>query len=385
MQNAGSRVIFGGLPLATAALALAIFIADTVTNIEISFSVFYVLTVLMASRFCEPSGIILVTAGCVALTLISYIITPPGGAPIGGIVNTVISAATIVLTAALVLKDQTRETLRQELAKRAAELEAANKELELFAYSVSHDLRAPLRHIFGYAELLQKQAFSSLDDKSQRYIKTIQDASKRMGNLIDDLLAFSRVGRAETRKAVVNLEQLVKEVVAELGQDTVGRVIVWKIGALQTCYGDRSLLKLVLTNLISNAIKYTRVRSRAEIEIGCANKNGSEVEVFVRDNGAGFDMRYVDKLSEYFSACIRPRNLRGPASDWPPFSASSIATVAPCGPRERWTAVRPSIFQFQEPTSGGKREQIRTYFVGGRRPKGPRAHLNGIGGIQTGQ
>jgi K+-sensing histidine kinase KdpD len=116
-------------------------------------------------------------------------------------------------------EDEIRE-LNQELAKRAAELETANKELESFAYSVSHDLRAPLRHMVGYSELLQRQASSLLDEKSHRYIRTILESAKRMGNLIDDLLAFSRIGRAETKNTEVDLEQLVKEVVAALGQDT---------------------------------------------------------------------------------------------------------------------------------------------------------------------
>jgi signal transduction histidine kinase len=195
-------------------------------------------------------------------------------------------------------EDEIRK-LNQELGKRAAELEASNKELESFAYSVSHDLRAPLRHMVGYSELLQKQASSLLDDKSQRFIRTILDSAKRMGNLIDDLLAFSRIGRAATRETEVDLEQLVKEVVAEIGQDTKSRDIAWKIGALPVCYGDRSMLKLVVVNLVSNAAKFTRMRKPAEIEIGCVDRD-KEVEVFVRDNGAGFDMQYVDKLFGVF-------------------------------------------------------------------------------------
>jgi K+-sensing histidine kinase KdpD len=195
-------------------------------------------------------------------------------------------------------EDEIRK-LNQELGKRAAELEASNKELESFAYSVSHDLRAPLRHMVGYSELLQRQASSLLDEKSQRFIRTILDSAKRMGNLIDDLLAFSRIGRAATRETEVDLEQLVKEVVAEIGQDTKSRDIAWKIGALPVCYGDRSMLKLVVVNLVSNAAKFTRMRKPAEIDIGCVDRD-KEVEVFVRDNGAGFDMQYVDKLFGVF-------------------------------------------------------------------------------------
>ena len=192
------------------------------------------------------------------------------------------------------------EGLDQELAKRAAELETTNKELESFAYSVSHDLRAPLRHTVGFAELLQKQASSSLDDKSRRYMQLILESSKRIGNLIDDLLGFSRIGRAETNKSEVDMESLVGEVVAELGQETKDRNIDWNIGPLPVCYGDRSMLKVVLMNLLSNAVKFTRIRKRVEIEIGCADRCEDQAELFVRDNGAGFDMQYVDKLFGVF-------------------------------------------------------------------------------------
>jgi PAS domain S-box-containing protein len=205
--------------------------------------------------------------------------------------------------AILELNNDITELKREQASlhkKRAAELEAANKELESFAYSVSHDLRAPLRHMVGYSELLQRQASSLLDEKSQRFIQTILDSAKRMGNLIDDLLAFSRIGRAETRKTEVDLEQLVKEVVAEVRQDTRSREIAWKIGALPVCYGDRSMLRLAVVNLVSNAVKFTRMRSPAEIEIGCVDLDEKEVEMFVKDNGAGFEMQYVDKLFGVF-------------------------------------------------------------------------------------
>ena len=207
-------------------------------------------------------------------------------------------------------EDEIRQ-LNQELTKQAAELEASNKELESFAYSVSHDLRAPLRHVVGFSELLQRQASSSLDDKSRRYMQTILESAKRMGNLIDDLLGFSRIGRAETKKTAVNLEQLVREVVAELRQETNGRDIDWKIGALPVCYGDRSMLKIVLVNLVSNAVKFTRLRSRAEIQIGCVDLKENQVEVFVKDNGAGFDMQYVNKLFGVFQRLHRPEEFEG--------------------------------------------------------------------------
>jgi light-regulated signal transduction histidine kinase (bacteriophytochrome) len=197
---------------------------------------------------------------------------------------------------------QAREirVLNVELEKRSLALEASNKELEAFAYSVSHDLRAPLRHMAGFAELLQKNAASKLDDKAQRYLRTILDSAQRMGNLIDDLLAFSRIGRVETQKAAVNLDQLVKEAMGEVQNEIHGREIEWRIDKLPVCYGDRSMLRLVLVNLLSNAVKFTRARAKAEIEVGCGNGSADEVVVFVKDNGAGFDMKYVDKLFGVF-------------------------------------------------------------------------------------
>jgi PAS domain S-box-containing protein len=197
-------------------------------------------------------------------------------------------------------REQDIQNLNQELAKRSTELESINRELEAFAYSVSHDLRAPLRHMGGYAEMLQKKASSVVDEKSNHYMAMILDAAKRMGNLIDDLLAFSRIGRVEQQNTLVSLAQLVREAITEVRQDTEGRNIAWKIGALPDFYGDRSMLRLVMVNLISNAIKFTRKRPQAEIEIGCANGSAADLVVFVRDNGVGFDMKYVNKLFGVF-------------------------------------------------------------------------------------
>jgi signal transduction histidine kinase len=201
--------------------------------------------------------------------------------------------------------------LNEELTGRAAELAAANKELESFAYSVSHDLRAPLRHLVGYSELLQKHASNGLDDKSRRYVQTILESGKRMGNLIDDLLAFSRIGRAEARTTAVDLQQLVTDVASEIGAQAKGQDISWNIGALPVCYGDRALLRLVLVNLLSNAVKFSAARSPVEVEIGSVDGHGDESEIFVRDNGVGFDMRYVDKLFGVFQRLHRADEFEG--------------------------------------------------------------------------
>ena len=211
-----------------------------------------------------------------------------------------------------------RRRIEQELAKanadlkkRSIELEASNKELEAFAYSTSHDLRAPLRHVAGYSELLQKHASSALDEKSRRYVAMILESAKRMGTLIDDLLAFSRIGRTEAHNTLVSLEQVVREVLSEVERETDGRDIAWKVGALPSLHGDRAMLRVALHNLIANAVKFTRTRPQAEIEIGSTNGKPDEVVVFVRDNGVGFDMKYVGKLFGVFQRLHRPESFEG--------------------------------------------------------------------------
>jgi PAS domain S-box-containing protein len=206
------------------------------------------------------------------------------------------------------------EEIRQlnlELGKKTNDLEASNKELEAFAYSVSHDLRAPLRHMVGFTELLQKHIGPGLDEKGNRYIRIILESAKKMGNLIDDLLAFSRIGRAEARQTMVSLEQLVKEVLTEMQQETGGRNIAWKVSALPSLYGDRSMLRLALVNLISNAVKFTRTQPQAEIEIGSMEKKEEGVVVFVRDNGVGFDMKYAHKLFGVFQRLHQSDSFEG--------------------------------------------------------------------------
>ena len=208
-------------------------------------------------------------------------------------------------------RDERIHTLNQELTRRSRDLEAINKELEAFAYSTSHDLRAPLRHMVGFAELLQKNAGPQLDERGRRHMTMILEAGKRMGDLIDDLLAFSRLGRAETRETMVSLDQLVKEVQNEVAQETEGRNITWKVGPLPDLYGDRSMLKVVLFNLISNSIKFTRNSSHPEIEIGSNDEPTDGVVVFIKDNGVGFDMKYVNKLFGVFQRLHRTEEFEG--------------------------------------------------------------------------
>jgi len=191
------------------------------------------------------------------------------------------------------------ETANRELLQRTAQLEAANKELESFSYSVSHDLRAPLRHITGYALLLEKKASPILDETTLHYLNTISESAKQMGNLIDDLLAFSRMGRSEVKKSRTHLGYLVKGILKDLQEEIKDRDIAWNVGELPEVFCDGSMLRLVFVNLISNAAKFTRPRPKALIEIGCVSEQ-EEFIFFVRDNGVGFDPKYKDKLFGVF-------------------------------------------------------------------------------------
>jgi light-regulated signal transduction histidine kinase (bacteriophytochrome) len=191
------------------------------------------------------------------------------------------------------------EELEQRVLERTAQLEAAVKELEDVSYTVSHNLRAPLRHIDGFLELLQKRTAATLDEQSRHYMATISDSARHMGLLIDGLLAFLRLERCELSHLPVDLNALVQEVIRDFEPETQGRTINWHIAPLPIVSGDRAMLHQVLVNLLSNALKFTRGCAPADIEVGFQTGE-KETIIFVRDNGVGFDMAYADKLFGVF-------------------------------------------------------------------------------------
>ena len=200
--------------------------------------------------------------------------------------------------------------LETRVAERTAELEAANKELEAFSYSVSHDLRAPLRHIEGFVEILSTNKGPCLDDEAKHFLQTITESAQQMGRLIDDLLAFSRTARAELQCTRVSAVELVRSCQRSLSHETEHRKIQWLIQELPEVEADPTLLQQVMLNLLGNAIKYTRTREEAQIEIGSC-PSAREHVLYVRDNGVGFDSRYAHKLFSVFQRLHRAADFEG--------------------------------------------------------------------------
>jgi K+-sensing histidine kinase KdpD len=319
-RHSSGRLIFRyGMALGSIAAATALGFFAERCNLHESIFTIYLLAVALTSWYAGAWPA--VTAFAVGELAFDYFFTPPlyslsvtrqdiayfpvftlfSGLLIWfGVVRRRVEGALRQSRDVLKAEVEQRRALNVELAKRSDELQATNKELEAFAYSVSHDLRAPVRHIAGFTELLQKHSDAVLDDKSRHHIRMILDAANRMGSLVDDLLAFSRIGRVEPQKTTIHLERLVKDVIGEIAPDTQSRKIIWRVGTLPICYGDPSLLRLVFNNLVSNAVKFTRARPQAEIEIDSLNHTPDEVVVFIKDNGVGFDMKYKDKLFGVF-------------------------------------------------------------------------------------
>lgn len=202
------------------------------------------------------------------------------------------------------------EELEQRVAKRTEELAQANKELESFTYSVSHDLRAPLRHINGFAQMLEQECAKSPSPEVHRLLSRIRFGARNMGQLVDDLLRLARVGRQELMLQECPLGDIVSQVLRELRSETEGRQIEWKVGSLPTVWCDLGLMRQVFANLISNAVKYTRTRAPAVVTVSSRQENGEHV-ISIRDNGVGFDMKYAEKLFGVFQRLHRVEEFEG--------------------------------------------------------------------------
>jgi light-regulated signal transduction histidine kinase (bacteriophytochrome) len=224
-----------------------------------------------------------------------------------------LNAAQATLVRDLQASQRAADRAAASLEEANARLLGANQELEAFSYSASHDLRAPLRNVTGFLELLRQRIKDNLDDESARFFTVMTSETRRMGALIDDLLAFSRVSRAEMKVVPVNLDTLVAEVRQELQPDAAGREIEWRIGALPPIEGDLVLVRQVLSNLLGNALKFTRQRTPAIIEVGARPASGGDrtATIFVRDNGAGYDPKYAEKLFGVFQRLHSQRDFEG--------------------------------------------------------------------------
>jgi light-regulated signal transduction histidine kinase (bacteriophytochrome) len=202
------------------------------------------------------------------------------------------------------------ERLAAKLEDKVTELEAANQELEAFSYSVSHDLRAPLRAMDGFSRILLERHADGLSDDGHGYLERIRGSAQRMGQLIDDLLTFARTSRKPLARRTIDLTELVQEVLTELAAERTHRQLDMKVKELPPCQGDPTLMKHVYVNLLQNALKFTRRRETAHIEVG-AQRVDDEVVYYVKDNGAGFDMQYADKLFGVFQRLHRPTDFEG--------------------------------------------------------------------------
>lgn len=232
--------------------------------------------------------------------------------------------------------------LETRVAERTTELQAANAELEAFSYSVSHDLRGPLRHISGFVNLLRIDVGPELSDKSTRLLGVIEDAARRMGRLIDDLLAFSRLAHSAVHKTSVSLDDLVKDTLGDFPAEPDARPVAWRVHPLPVVQADRALLRLVFVNLIANAIKFSRGREHPAIEIGSAPSDAGETVVFIRTTAWASTRCTRANSSVCFSACTRRKNSRAQVLASPTSSASSGVMADGCGPTVRWTPARHS-------------------------------------------
>jgi light-regulated signal transduction histidine kinase (bacteriophytochrome) len=240
---------------------------------------------------------------------------------------------------------QLNEELEQRVFQRTAQLESANKQLESFTYSVSHDLRAPLRAIDGYSQIIMEDYSANLNDEAKELFSVIRQSTQRMNQLIEDLLTFSRVQRAEMEPNSIDMQSLVNTAFFELTAPKERERIDLQISELPCIHGDPTLMRQVWDNLIGNAIKFSSKKERAIIEIG-SQTNDKEIIYFIRDNGAGFDMRYASKLFGVFQRLHTEKEFKGTGVGLPLCIELFTNTADGCGQKVAWKMALLSIFHF---------------------------------------
>jgi two-component system sensor kinase len=256
----------------------------------------------VSRRITDPLRHLTIAAASIASGDLAQRVDVPGNDELGRLGNSFNTMAGEVQRA--------RSDLETQVVERTRALSETNAELEAFSYSVSHDLRAPLRAIHGFARILLEDHGTGLDPEAKRVLGVIDENTRRMGQLIDDLLSFSRLGRKELETARVDMAELVRGVVEEVRRHAGDRPLEITVGSLPPARGDRNMLRQAVTNLVDNAAKFTRKRAPGRIEVGHQD-NGAEAVYYVKDNGAGFDPRYASKLFGVFQRLHRAEEFEG--------------------------------------------------------------------------
>ena len=312
------------VPWLLAGFVLAAFLADACAPLGVAMWLLHAIPLALSHLTPRVRQPFFLAAASTALIVVTLFLAPAERWPVEAS-NRAVFACLLWLAAAWVVRHRTavdalkrsearslqlNESLEQRVRERTAQLEAANKELEAFACSVSHDLRAPLRAVDGFAQILEEEHASQLDEQGRRALSVVRSETRRMGQLIDDLLAFSRLGRHDMHLTDTDMTALVREVFDQVKGRAADRQVDFRLGKLPVARADLALLRQVWINLIDNALKYTRHRARVQVSISGA-KRGTEIVYSIRDNGAGFDMKYAGKLFSMFQRLHRTEEFEG--------------------------------------------------------------------------
>lgn len=283
------------VPASAFALISAIFVFDVLTPVDIAVWLFYLIPIILSTWWPSRAKPFVVALICTVLTVVGFFLAPTDSPVPYAVINRSMGIAVFWIVAVLLARSNQAQKLR-ELTR---QLETANKELESFSYSVSHDLQAPLRAIKGFSQMVLKDTDHGTDAETRRKLGIIQESADKMQRLIEGLLSLSRVGRQGLRLGTIDMNALVKDVWKELETNCPGVPMVLKAGDLAPARGDHTLVRQILANLLSNAVKYSRYRKLIEVEVDGYREKGENV-YFVKDRGAGFDMKYYDKLFGVF-------------------------------------------------------------------------------------